>query len=137
MASASRSIVWIRRLVPAALGAGLLYLTWRLVTANDALLTLDFLVLRVELAVWEALLGAFVCGAALTGLLALYQAARGGLVERRYRRRLRALETEVHQLRNLPLASDPDAEPSSSVARAMPAAEGRAAGGGGRRGTIS
>lgn len=109
MASASRSIVWVRRLVPAALGAGLLYLTWRLVSANDDTVTVDFLLGRVQLAVWEALLGAFLCGAALMGLFALYQMARGGLVSRRYRRRLRSLETEVHQLRNLPLSPDADA----------------------------
>jgi len=108
VASGSRSLSWVRRLVPAALGAGLLYLAWRLVSANDASVSVDFLLGRVELALWQALLGAFVCGAGLVGVFSLYQMARGGLVSRRYRKQLRSLETEVHQLRNLPLAPDPE-----------------------------
>lgn len=103
MASGSSALVWIRRVVPAALGAGLLYLTWRIVSENDAPVKVDFLIGRVELLVWEALLGAFVSGAALVGIFTLYQMARGGLVSRRYRKKLSSLESELHQLRNLPL----------------------------------
>ena len=103
MASASRTIVWIRRLVPMVVGAGLLYLAWLLITANSDPVKVDFLLGRVELAVWEALGVAFVVGAILVGLYAFYQSVRGRLVQRRYRKQLAALETEVHQLRNLPL----------------------------------
>jgi uncharacterized integral membrane protein len=84
-------------------GAGLLYLAWLLVTANADPVKVDFLIGRVELAVWQAMGLAFATGALLVALYTLYQMARGGLVRRRYRKQLAGLETEVHQLRNLPL----------------------------------
>lgn len=100
-------------MVPAVLGAGFLYLTWRIVTANGGVVQVDFLVGQLELVVWESLLGSFLTGAFLVGLFALYQMARGGLVARRYRRRLGDLEKEVHQLRNLPL--HPELDPLDRV----------------------
>ncbi len=106
MAERSRFGTWLRRLIPALLGAGLLYLTWRLVSNNDAPVEVDFLFVRVELVLWEALLGSFLVGALGVGVVTLYQMARGGLVSRRYRKRLANLETEVHQLRNLPLSPE-------------------------------
>jgi hypothetical protein len=116
VASASRTIVWIRRLVPMGIGAGLLYLLWLLVSANAEVVTVDFLLGRVQLAVWQALAVAFVSGAGLVGLYALYLMARGGLVQRRYRKQLAGLESEVHQLRNLPLRPDEAPESSASAA---------------------
>ena len=100
----SRSIVWIRRLVPTGVGAGLLYLAWRLINANAEGVKVDFLLGRVDLVLWQALGTSFLLGATMVGLYAIYQTARGGLVSRRYRKQLSNLETEVHQLRNLPLA---------------------------------
>ena len=105
----------MRRLVPAVLGAGLLYLAWRIVTQNDAPVAVDYLLGGVELPVWQALLSAFVCGAFLVGLFTFYHVARTGLVVRRYRKKLASLEAEVHQLRNLPLSpgSLPDVLPDA------------------------
>ena len=100
----SRSIVWIRRLVPTVVGAGLLYLAWRLINANAEGVKVDFLLGRVDLVLWQALGTSFLLGATMVGLYAIYQMARGGLVSRHYRKQLSNLETEVHQLRNLPLA---------------------------------
>ena len=114
VASVSRMIVWTRRLVPAALGAALLYLAWRIISVNGELVKVDFLIGRVELALWKALLTAFVCGAGLVGLFAFYQMARTGLVSRGYRKKLARLETEVHQLRNLPLV---EAQPQALEAQ--------------------
>ena len=105
-AGASRKIVWLKRLVPMGVGAGLLYLVWRLVTANEMAVEVDFLFGRMDLALWQALGTSFLLGAALVGLYALFQMARGGLVSRRYRKQLADLEIEVHQLRNLPLSPD-------------------------------
>ncbi len=85
-------------------GAGLLYLAYLLTTANSDAVEVDFLLGRVELAIWQVLGLSFFGGAGLVGLYTLYQLARGGLVRRRYRKELAGLETEVHQLRNLPLA---------------------------------
>lgn len=102
----SRSIVWIRRLVPMIVGAGLLYLAYLLVTANAEPVSVDFLVGRIVLTTWQALGLSFFVGALLVSLYTLYQMARGGLVRRRYQKELAGLETEVHQLRNLPLAPE-------------------------------
>ena len=102
--ASGRSIVWIRRLVPMLVGAGLLYLAWRLINANADDVKVDFLLGRLDLSLWQALGTSFLLGAAMVGLYTVYQMARGGLVSRRYRKQLSNLETEVHQLRNLPLA---------------------------------
>jgi len=45
-------------------------------------------------------------GAAVTGVFATMQLARQGLLSRRYRKIIRDLEAEVHQLRNLPLSEE-------------------------------
>lgn len=102
-----RLMVWVRRVFPMLLGAGLLYLLWRLVTANGTTVDVDFVAGRLEgIALWKALAGAFGLGAGLVGCLLLVQSVRGSLTTRRYRKKLSHLETEVHQLRNLPLAPE-------------------------------
>jgi uncharacterized integral membrane protein len=90
-------------------GAGLLYLAYLLTMANAADVKVDFLIGRMELATWQALGLSFFAGAGLVGLYTLYQMARSGLVRRRYQKELAGLETEVHQLRNLPLAPEESA----------------------------
>jgi hypothetical protein len=66
---------------------------------------------------WLALLAAFAVGAAAAGLIGLYQVAKLRLVARRYRKTVRGLEAEVHQLRTLPLSSD---EPALASAGERP-----------------
>ena len=105
----SRSIAWIRRLVPMVVGAGLLYLVYLLAKANADEVSVDFLLGQVVLTTWQTLALSFFAGAGLVGLYTLYQMARGGLLRRRYRKELMGLETEVHQLRNLPLAPEENA----------------------------
>jgi len=102
----SRSIAWIRRLVPTAVGAGLVYLGYLLAKANAGEVTVDFLAGQAVLTTWQALGLSFFSGAGLVALYTLYQMARGGLLRRRYRKQLAGLETEVHQLRNLPLSPE-------------------------------
>ena len=100
-------MIWLRRAVPMLLGAGLLYLAYRLAAANSLPIPVDFLVGRREsIELWKALAGAFAVGAGGVALLALLQMARAGLVLRRYRKKLLTLEIEIHQLRNLPLAPE-------------------------------
>ncbi len=102
----SRDIAWIRILVPTAVvvSLGLAYVAYRLGEANAGEITIDFLLGQLTLATWQALGLAFLAGAGLVYLYSLYQMARSGLLRRRYRKELAGLETEVHQLRNLPLA---------------------------------
>jgi hypothetical protein len=63
-----------------------------------------------ETPLWQALLVAFAAGAAGVGLGALWQVLRLGMLARRYRRTVGRLESEIHQLRNLPLAGDEGGE---------------------------
>jgi hypothetical protein len=63
-----------------------------------------------ETPLWQALLAAFAVGAGLVGLGALWQVLRLGMLSRRYRRTVGRLESEIHQLRNLPLAADAGGE---------------------------
>jgi hypothetical protein len=77
-----------------------------------------------EVALWKALVAAFLAGALGVGLLASFAGLRHGLIVRRYRKAIGGLESEIHELRNLPLAPDPE---SPGDARAGPAAPPRGA----------
>jgi uncharacterized integral membrane protein len=57
-----------------------------------------------EVSLWLALVIAFGVGALLATAVWLFEVARYGLVARRYRKTVARLESEIHQLRNLPLA---------------------------------
>jgi uncharacterized integral membrane protein len=96
------------------------YLAWRFAMDNSGAVTIGVPLLKnVEVSLWVALLAAFVLGAVLAGLVAAYQMARLALLARRYRKIIRGLESEVHQLRNLPLADDaaePPSEPDAAPA---------------------
>lgn len=101
---------WLRRLVVVALFVGAFVLCWRFVHANQEPVFVDFLFLGgdVTAPLWAVLAASFGLGVAL-GVLAMgFQTARLALTKRRYRKLARDLESEVHQLRNLPLGA-PDA----------------------------
>jgi uncharacterized integral membrane protein len=71
---------------------------------------------------WLVLLAAFGGGALLAVVLLGYQLVRLSLLSRRYRKEVGALESELHKLRNLPLAAEgPAALPPAA---AVPAAAG-------------
>ncbi len=55
---------------------------------------------------WLVLLTSFGIGAAIAGGVCLFEVARYSLVARRYRKTVARLESEIHQLRNLPLADE-------------------------------
>jgi uncharacterized integral membrane protein len=102
---------WARRVLWLALVGALLVGGWRFASRNGAEVQVDLLF--VELAptpLWTVLLGAFALGAAAAGLAALWEVLRLGLVSRRYRKAMRRLEAEVHELRNLPLAAEANGE---------------------------
>ncbi len=96
-----------RRLLVVAVFGAVFVLTWRFATGNSGVVIIEAPVLAdIEVSLWIALLVAFALGAIVTGLVAAYQVARLGLLGRRYRKIIRGLESEVHQLRNLPLTED-------------------------------
>jgi len=111
------------RLLWVAVFVGVLVFGWWFAAANAALVPVSYVFGAFEPApVWLALLVAFALGATAAGLVGAYQAFKRGLVMRRYRKSVRALEAELHQLRNLPLASGDAAgfdrgEPVASVPR--------------------
>ena len=55
---------------------------------------------------WVALLTSFVMGIVATALGLFGQLTRSSLAQRRYRKAIAALESEVHQLRNLPVEAE-------------------------------
>ncbi len=75
---------------------------------------------------WLALLAAFGGGALVALLLLGYQLVRLSLLSRRYRKEVGALESELHKLRNLPLAAEGPAAPApGGVLPAAAGSEGR------------
>jgi len=97
----------VRRLLGVILFVGILVLGWRFAADHAGLVTLKTPVSSdAEISLWLALLLALALGAIAAGSVAAYQVARLGLLARRYRRIIRRLEAEVHELRNLPLDED-------------------------------
>ena len=97
----------LRRAVVGLLFVGLFWAAWQFTHRNDAPIAVDLLVLRLAaLPTWAALLGAFAAGAGLAGVALAYELARQRLMTRRYRKAVTGLESEIHQLRNLPLAEE-------------------------------
>jgi len=114
---------WLPRLLALALFLGALVVGWRFASENVSSVRVHFVIGEVaEIALWKALLVAFAGGAACAGLGWLRLAVKSGLMNRRYRRMLGDLESEIHQLRNLPLAPDPvtPSDVSAGVANAPP-----------------
>ena len=100
-------MIWVRRVLFAAVIVALIFAGWQFVRLNDAPVTVDLYFLQLaEVPLWQVLLVSFGGGLLLMGLVSVYQGARSGLMGRRYRRKLGDLETEIHQLRNLPLAGE-------------------------------
>ncbi len=119
----------VRRLLVVAVFGAAFVLTWRFATGNSGVVIIKTPVLAdIEVSLWIALLVAFAVGAIVAGLVAAYQVARLGLLGRRYRKIIRGLESEVHQLRNLPLTEDEPARVEGVSGPGAPPAPRRALG---------
>ncbi len=96
-----------RRLLVVAAFIGLFWAAWVFTHSNDGELVVDLLGVETRpVPIWLALLTAFGAGMLSIGALLSWQLAKKGLVARRYRKTVIGLESEIHQLRNLPLASE-------------------------------
>ncbi len=112
---------WVRRLLLLTAVGAVLVGGWRFAAGNQARVAVDLLFGNTaELALWQALIGAFALGAAFVGLLCVVDGLRQRLLNRRYRKALSGLESEIHQLRNLPLAPEEPA-PGASLEADLPA----------------
>ena len=99
-------VILIRRLVAAAIFTATLVAGWMFAARNGALVDVDMLALRLaDVKLWLALLVAFAVGAGVAGGVGMLALAKAGMLARRYRRTVAGLESEVHELRNLPLGS--------------------------------
>jgi uncharacterized integral membrane protein len=116
----------VRRVLGFGLFVGALALGWAFGGRNSSPISVDYLLGMTPAApLWGVLLGAFVLGAGGVGAWGAFQVAKLQLVGRRYRKKIEALESEVHQLRNLPLADEPgladpliaDTAPGSALGR--------------------
>ena len=95
----------VRRLMALALFAGLFVVAWRFASTNGTEIPIDLLLFRTPaVPIWAALLIAFGAGALMAGVSLVYAVVKKNLVARRYRKAVKSLESEIHQLRNLPLA---------------------------------
>ena len=96
---------WLRRWIGVALVVALLVGGWRIAHENGATVAVSYLFGAIEMPLWEALLIFFAAGFALAGSGWLWSGVRARMIERRYRKAVGGLEAELHQLRNLPLAT--------------------------------
>jgi uncharacterized integral membrane protein len=95
----------VRRVIVLALFAALFVAAWRFASTNANEIRVDLLFFQIPaVPLWVALLSAFGIGVVLTGASVGYQVIKKNLVARRYRKTVRNLQSEIHQLRNLPLA---------------------------------
>ena len=107
---------WVRRVLVAACFVALLVGGWRFASENSQTVSVHYLVGSLEgVAVWRALLAAFALGAVASAAIGLLRGFRLRLESRRYRKAARELESEVHQLRTLPLAARDEADPGSEA----------------------
>ncbi len=120
---------WVRRSAGVALVVAVLVGGWLFAAANDEPVRVDFLWLDAQGPLWQAVITSFAVGFALAGAIGLWFGLRAKLVQRRYRKALGGLESEVHELRNLPLSPDSDAAGATARGDAVQRAGEREAGG--------
>jgi hypothetical protein len=98
-------VKWLRRLIVTALLAAFAYVSYRLPQDNAVLVNVDLIAWQAPpVPLWMALGLAFFAGVLCASAGLIYKLATKSLVARRYRKTVAGLESEIHQLRNLPLA---------------------------------
>lgn len=111
---------WFRTAFVLSLAAGLLWAGWSFRSGNAGVIDLELLWLHLPaVEVWWALLVAASLGAGFAAFGVGFAWLRQRLLNRRYRATIARLESEVHQLRSLPLAGSVRAEPRPSVVRSL------------------
>ncbi|HPG28142.1 MAG TPA: LapA family protein [Myxococcota bacterium] len=107
MGFVKRAVLWVLGL--GAIAGGWV-LGWSLRSANVQVVDLDLIWIRVpNLELWWLVLLSIAAGFLLATLIVGFAWLRGALVNRRYRKSIRRLEAELHELRSLPLSGRGDA----------------------------
>ena len=97
-------------LVAFGLFVGALWLGWTFRAANASAVDLDLVWVRVPSdELWWLLVLGICFGALLATLVVGFAWLRGRVLNRRYKKVIARLESELHQMRSLPLASSEDA----------------------------
>jgi uncharacterized integral membrane protein len=94
----------LRRILAGAAFVALLVAGWRFANSNGDAVRVDYLIGEfVDIAMWKVLLSSFGLGVLGTTLVLGVRLAAARLAARRTRKTIDSLESEIHQLRNLPL----------------------------------
>ena len=102
-------MAYLRRGIWLAVFVGALVGGWHFAGNNAAPVRVDYVVgVFGAVPLWLALLASFGIGAAVTAFALFARLTRSSLAGRRYRKTVAALESEVHQLRNLPVEAERD-----------------------------
>ncbi len=97
----------LQRLFFVVLFVALLYSGWQFVHANAGPVSVSLIGEEPkEAPLWIVLLVSFGSGVGATLALMSLRLLRSGMTTRRYRKAVDGLESEVHQLRNLPVVAD-------------------------------
>jgi len=108
----ARRIVWLAIFVAALVGG------WKFAGSNSSPVRVDYLFGEFgAVPLWLALVTSASAGVAAAVLGLSARLTRSSLAQRRYRKTVAALESEVHQLRNLPVGLDETAEALPGAAR--------------------
>jgi uncharacterized membrane protein YciS (DUF1049 family) len=104
-----------------AVFVGALWTGWSFRSGNSGPVDLDLIWMQVpNVELWRVILIALGLGVVLAGVLVGFAWLRARLLNRRYRSTIRRLESELHQMRSLPLSGSEDepiaVEPMLSVA---------------------
>jgi len=92
---------------------------WMFAHGNDATVEIDYVMGRTgPVALWKALVAAAGAGVAVTGIVLGWSLLLARLEVRRYRKTLGELESEVHQLRHLPVVGSERVEAGAATAAA-------------------
>lgn len=121
-------MTFVRRILLVAVFVLLLVGGWRFAHENEAVVSIHYVLGRtVDVALWQALLAAVTAGVLGTGLVLGLSLMRARMESRRFRKALVKLESEVHQLRNLPVVAS-DEEVEAGLAPAIEAGEAASSG---------
>lgn len=114
---------WVRRILFIGLVGAFFYGAVRFSSENEQLVVVHYLAGATEqIELWHALALAAGVGAISSALPLAYLWTRSRLLVWQYRRTMNRQETEIHQLRNLPLTTPQGGEPEPDSVAVSPAA---------------